>query len=265
VRVGDTERPPVLPSDLELLAAHVVNARVKLVIVDPLMAFIGMEYDAHRDQDIRRCLSPLAHLAERLHICILLLRHLNKLNGGAALYRGGGSIGISAAARSALIVGRDPHDPTGLVRVLAPNKVSITAEPKSLAYRLEPVIHPQAGTMPRVVWLGETDLKANDILGHGGSGPGRPAKESATARELLQELLTNGPVEVAKIKEEAASAGVCWRTVQTAKADLNIDAFKDGRVWKWRLVGDGKPCASEERKNYGPWDGSCALPFDDPV
>ncbi len=83
------ERPVGLPADLERMEEFIVGRGISLVVVDPLMAYLGTDIDAHKDQDVRRCLRPLARLAERTGTTILLLRHLNKLSGGPALYRGG--------------------------------------------------------------------------------------------------------------------------------------------------------------------------------
>ena len=88
--------------------------------IDPLVAFFGSKTDAHRDQDVRRVLAPLAALAESTGAAVVAIRHLNKNVGGNALYRGGGSIGFIAAAGSGLLVAKDPEDDAR--RVLAPRR-----------------------------------------------------------------------------------------------------------------------------------------------
>src|SRR5208337_4566689 len=95
-----------LPDDLGLIeyAADEVNAR--LVVLDPLVAFVGST-NVNSDQAVRRCLGPLASLAQEMSFSVLAVRHLTK-TGSAAVYRGCGSIGIIDLARSALIVGPDP-------------------------------------------------------------------------------------------------------------------------------------------------------------
>lgn len=232
VRQGDAERPPVLPYDLELVADRVGEWSVKLIVVDPLMAFLGTEYDAHKDQDIRRCLHPLAKLAEKLDVTVLLLRHLNKLSGGPALYRGGSSIGISGAARASLIVGRDP-DADRLV--LAMNKCNLGPKPVSLAYRLE-----SAGLGVRVVWEGEApDLGANEILAHSPKPApkpiGRPPDELRDACRFLGDLLCGGPMAAREVEEKVEESEHSWRTVQRAKAELGVRSFRQGGAWFWEL------------------------------
>src|SRR5262249_10255295 len=157
------------PRDLDRMADFITGHGVRLVVVDPLMAFLGADVDAHRDSDTRRCLRPLAKLADGLRVVILLIRHLNKASLQPSLYRGGSSIGITGATRSALIVGRDPHEPGRFV--LASNKCNLCPRPLSLAYGIE-----GAGLASRLVWHGEVDLWPDQILGHGlPAKMGRPA------------------------------------------------------------------------------------------
>jgi hypothetical protein len=186
VRVGGDERPPVLPWDLSLVETTIRELGITLVVVDPFLAYLDSDIDSHRDQDVRRCLHRMKQLAERLDVAIILIRHLNKLIGGPALYRGGGSIGITGAVRSALIVGRDPNDAQTFV--LAGVKSNLGPPPVSLAYQLQPV-----GDVARVVWVGETPLLANDILGHGGGGERRNAAQQCAdaIREILAGKVMN--------------------------------------------------------------------------
>lgn len=230
VRTGDVIRDPVLPWDLALVAERVEKWDVRLIVVDPLMAFLGGEYDAHKDQDIRRCLRPMRDLAERLGCAILLLRHLNKLSGGAALYRGGASIGITGAARASLLVGRDPEDEA--VRVLAMNKSNLGPIPRSLSYRLEAV----NGTS-RVAWLGETDLAPHEILWHHVGGPpkprGRPSDALEDAKNLLADLVDEGPVPVETLRAEAARRKIHWSSVRRAKEELGLEHRRVAGEWFW--------------------------------
>jgi AAA domain/Bifunctional DNA primase/polymerase, N-terminal/Primase C terminal 1 (PriCT-1) len=258
VRVGEDVRDAVLPWDLELVADHVTAAGVRLILVDPVMAFLGTEYDAHRDQDIRRCLRPLRDLAERLGVSILMLRHLNKLVGGATMYRGGGSIGILGAARSALIAGRDPKDDGSFV--LAMNKTNIGPFPRSLVYRVE-----AAGMASRVVWVGETDLQAHEILWHHQTG--QRAEGSADAEAKIRELLAEGSMPAREFEAALKAEGFSRDAIFRARKRLGVVSRKEGRFdgqWSVSLpnpaaeAGSGVPChAGSENDVSEPFD-----PFD---
>jgi hypothetical protein len=96
-----------IPEDIPLIEKGIRRVGARLVVVDPLMAFLSGDTNSHRDQDVRRALAPLAGLAERTGASVLVIRHLNKAAANNPLYRGGGSIGIIGAARMAFVVGED--------------------------------------------------------------------------------------------------------------------------------------------------------------
>jgi RecA-family ATPase len=56
----------------------------KLVVIDPIGSFIGGKTDAHRDNEVRDVLSPLAKLAEKYNIAVLLVCHIRKGSGSHA-------------------------------------------------------------------------------------------------------------------------------------------------------------------------------------
>src|SRR3954462_8930130 len=77
------------------------------------MAYLDRRVNASRDQDARQALAPLAVLADKVGVAVVVVRHLTKTGGENALYRGGGSIGIIGTARSGLLAATDPEDPAG--------------------------------------------------------------------------------------------------------------------------------------------------------
>src|SRR5262249_23532762 len=147
--------------------------------VDPLMAFVPMEYDTNSDQHVRLLLSALALLAERGDCAILLVRHLNKTPGASVLYRGGGSIGIAGIARSAMLAPPGRADRDGLRRVLAMTKQNLAAPSPSLAYRIEETATGAAA----ICWDGEVAVAAAELL-----APRRTASpERQEALRVLEE------------------------------------------------------------------------------
>jgi hypothetical protein len=134
IRKDDETTPPVLPWDLGFRESAIKEHEVAVVIIDPFLAFLDSGLDAHKDQ---RVLHKMKQLAEDTGVSMVLIRHLNKLTGGSAMYRGGGSIGITGAARSAMLVGRHPDEPSKCV--LASVKSNLGPIPKALTYSVEPV------------------------------------------------------------------------------------------------------------------------------
>ncbi len=185
-----TERLPSVPDDLGLLAGVVRRTAAKLVVVDPFTAFLSASIDAWKDAEVRRALTPLATLAADLGIAVVLIRHWTKTSATNPLHRGGGSIAITAASRSILLVAEHPQDET--VRVLASVKSNLTARPPSLRFGIGLV-----GGVPVVEWRGEIDLSAKDLTAVGREmSPERAAVigyvadrgEPVTADEVAQAL-----------------------------------------------------------------------------
>jgi hypothetical protein len=217
---GDAERLTTLPDDIPLLEQAIVGVGAQLVIVDPLMAFLGGDVNSYRDQDVRRALTPLAKLAERTGAAVVLVRHLNKSTGGQALYRGGGSIGIIGAVRSGLVVAKDPDDAQR--RVLASTKSNLGPPPTAWTYRLEEA---ENGAV-RVVWLGESSYGAETLLAPPASEEDRTAKDDA--KDFLQAALSAGCVEATKVAQEAGTVGIATKTLTRAKQALGVESLRVG-------------------------------------
>ena len=107
---------------------------------------------------------------------MLFVRHLNKLRGARALYRGGGSIGLVALCRSAWLVAADPEAPAR--RVIAQVKNNLAPPQPSLAFE----VRTADGAPPAVAWLGPSTRTADDLLTAGAPGqPRRPRTRPATS------------------------------------------------------------------------------------
>jgi putative DNA primase/helicase len=223
----NNERPLSIPEDLPLIERGIRRVGAILVVVDPLMAFLSGDANAHKDQDVRRAMAPLAKMAERTGAAVVLVRHLNKTFGMNPLYRGGGSIGIIGAARSGLVVGRHPHDED--LRVLAGMKSNLSLPPESLIYRIETAANGAA----RVVYEGTTETNARELLKE-------PAHEERSAfsdaKEFLVAELEDGPMTAKQINRNAKETDVAERTLRRAKDALGVVSTKEADgSWTWSL------------------------------
>jgi hypothetical protein len=223
-----------LPSQLGLLDKALARTGARLVVLDPLVAFLDASVTAGNDQSVRRALAPLARLAAKHGCVMLLVRHLNKGFGRHAIYRGGGSIGLVAACRSAWLVGRDPVDHGRCV--LAQVKNNLAAPQQSLAY----AVQAEPPGPPRLTWLGVSPWSADQVVG--GAGRGRAG---ARARAFLLSLLREGPRPAREVWEQARKEGLSERTLKRAKQQLSIRAVRalgDGaRQSYWLLPGQELP------------------------
>ena len=96
---------------LQNLENLIVDSRARLVIIDPVQAFIGGETDMNRAAKMRTILSGISQTAGKTKCGILLVAHTSKkaqetdLNGGIL-----GSVETVNAARSVMCIMRDPED-----------------------------------------------------------------------------------------------------------------------------------------------------------
>jgi hypothetical protein len=169
-------------------------------------------------------------------VAVVLVRHLNKDGSLRSMYRGGGSIAFSAAARSVLVTERHPDDDD--VVVLARVKGNVAArDVPSLAYRL--VVDP-AHDVPKIEWEGPTNLTAEDLFAGFDSRREAPARQEA--EQFLRELLGDGPKDFREVEKAAKAAGLSMRTVRKAKAKLKVKSrqARKGQAigkWVWYLPG----------------------------
>jgi putative DNA primase/helicase len=249
-RNGDErETSLLLPHDVPLMDEWLLNhPAARIVVLDPIVAFIPEALNAHRDQHVRRVLAPLAHMADQRQIAVLAIMHLNKNAEAGALNRLSGSIGFGAAARSVLLFGHDPDDPrgeTGNQRVLAHAKCNVGPLASSIAYRIESrVIDTPNGAIETSVAMrhGDASASAGDLLGNAASGTEATARGEAGAFLLAE--LADGPVAVRELHKRADDAGLTWRTVERAKQQLGIRARKTGAKWSWEPPIPNTPCRS---------------------
>ena len=96
--IDDSEEVLTLSDDR--IEKAVRQNQVRLVIIDPVQAFIGADVDMNRANEVRPVFRKLGMIAEKTGCAIVLIGHLNKSSGTQSTYRGLGSIDIMAAVRS---------------------------------------------------------------------------------------------------------------------------------------------------------------------
>lgn len=196
--------------DIEQLEEAITANGVRMVVIDPLQSFLGAQVDAHRANETRPVLDGLGKLADRTGCAIVITRHFSKGIGGSAIYRGMGSIDITGAARCELVVGRDPEDSSKVI--MAHSKSNLGPLGPSLAYSI--------GERGVVTWHGESDHKANDLLGAPVVKSDRSAIEEA--EEFLRAALVEGPQTSNEIAEQAKNLGISKATLRRAKKGLGV-------------------------------------------
>lgn len=197
----------------ERIEKAIVENNARLVIIDPIQAYLGSDVDMNRANEVRPIFMRLGQVAQRTGCAILLIGHLNKAAGMQSLQRGLGSIDIAAAVRSVLFIGKLKHDPT--MRILTHEKSSLAPPGVSLAFSL--------GDEGGFRWFGEYDITADEMLS--GIEPQRETK-TQQAKDLICTLLAGGKQVLSEdIDKAALERGIPGRTVRDAKRELG-DALK---------------------------------------
>ena len=197
----------------ERIEKAIIENKARLVIIDPIQAYLGVDVDMNRANEVRPIFMRLGQVAQRTGCAILLIGHLNKAAGMQSLQRGLGSIDIAAAVRSVMFIGKLKHDPT--MRILTHEKSSLAPPGVSLAFSL--------GDEGGFRWVGEYDITADEMLS--GIEPQRETK-TQQAKDLICALLAGGKQVLSEdIDKAALERGIPGRTVRDAKRELG-DALK---------------------------------------
>lgn len=219
VLVIDESRKALTLRD-ERLEEAVKETDAGLIVLDPLQAYLGEGVDMHRANEVRPVFKKLCAMAERTGCAVILIGHMNKMQGAKSSYRGLGSIDFQAAARSVLLVGRSRENPN--LRIVAHDKSSLAPEGQSVAFELSP----ETGFQ----WKGYCDATVDELL----SGSGSAVTKTMQMEDALREMLS-APVAAEEIQKSADGMGVSLRTLMIAKKNLGVISEKQGDRWFWRL------------------------------
>jgi len=223
--------------------------RPELVVVDPVGSYLGGGVDAHRDNEVRAVLAPMAALAAKFDVAIVLVAHTTKARQSRADDGILGSRAFSGIVRATHHIGPDPDDTTGKRLLFLPGKNNLGPRMSGLAYRIESAAHPnpEIGNQPVLSFESEpVEMGADDAFGRDGDGGGGgsagkkpgpdPVKRDAAATWLVS-ILRHGPQPKAVIDEEGKAAGFTPKTVRNAREFLGVESYKTGLTgcYFWRL------------------------------
>lgn len=205
----------------ERIEKAIQQTGAKLIILDPIQAYIGANVDMHRANEIRPVMSKLGRIAEEYGCAVVLIGHMNKAAGQKSSYRGLGSIDITAVARSVLIVGKMRDSPSK--RIMTQAKSSLAPVGKSLLFEIN--------ENSALEWKGEVDITAEQFLENGGA----ELSKLEIATEFLLETLKDGKVSQKEIAAAASDYDFSARTLNEAKKNLKVLSIKADNKWYWKL------------------------------
>ena len=192
-----------------------------LVIFDPIQSYLGSGVDMSRAEQIRPTLDWLGDYAKRHQCSIVLISHMSKPGRGehSALDRLLGSSDFRNAARSIVIVGRDPNDKE--TRVFAHGKNSIGEPGPSQKYHIS-----SAG----ITYDGPSDLTADDIISQAAQSRNKPAVTLTEAMRKLDELLgEENAATLEQVETLQTLEGISQRTLYNARKELALQTVSIGK------------------------------------
>lgn len=225
IRVIDETDKELSMTD-DRLEQAIIETGARLIILDPIQAYIGATVDMHRANEIRPVLKHLGTIAEKHNCAIILIGHMNKASGSKSTYRGLGSIDIQATARSVLLVARLRDKPN--IRIMAHDKSSLAPAGDAIGFEMT--------EDNGMVCIGPYDITIDELLS---GNEGRGKKKLDIAENFIKEYFgSNKVIPSNEIMMEAAKRSIKRNTLLSAKKKLGITSDKekaeDGTIyWTW--------------------------------
>ena len=228
IRVIDETDKELSMTD-DRLEQAIIEIGARLIILDPIQAYIGATVDMHRANEIRPVLKHLGIIAEKHNCAIILIGHMNKASGSKSTYRGLGSIDIQATARSVLLVARLRDKPN--IRIMAHDKSSLAPTGDAIGFEMT--------EDNGMVCIGPYDITIDELLS---GNEGRGKKKLDIAENFIKEYFgINKVIPSNEIMMEAAKRSIKRNTLLSAKKKLGITSGKekaeDGTIyWTWVMT-----------------------------
>jgi hypothetical protein len=249
---GDNKGVPFTFEDLASLDAELARTpAVRLIVIDPVSAFLQPGVDDCQDASVRIVIRPLAELAERRNVSVGLVRHLNKSESGNGGNLVGGSRAWVNASRAAFLAGPDPTEEgkaDDRRRVLVYTKANLSPRTRGIAYRIEGATLAEQdailampkcakldaeaarnlrGQLRRVKWLGETDATQEDVArARRGSGGERGPKKAEECAAWLRAFLGKSGWPDKEVEAAAKGAGFSFQAYRDAKYALKAEGLQ---------------------------------------
>ena len=249
IEVMDFRNSITLPEDFGPLERKIQATSARVVVFDPWGAMIGPSVK-HQfiDSEIRQqVFIPLASLAERLDVTILIIEHPNKGESTNAMVRSAGSIGKMGAVRFAYLVEMRPGEkktdpePVAVFACVGSNNVK---EPHSLSFKIKSVRvgNDEVGI---VEWVEDSRnwLPSELLTGSTGGRRGNRQRTEIYLQLALDKAGRDG-ISVEELEAAADADGYSREALKRARMSLNaagtpVEGFgnrhsQGGYRWRWK-------------------------------
>ena len=191
------------------LADAIMSTHAKACVLDPIQAFLGADVNMNAANEIRPIMAYLGKMAEELECAFILVGHQNKGTQTKDIYKGLGSIDITAAARSVLVVSKNKRNQRQ--RLVEHIKSSLAQESKTAVYEFNEV-----GRLEYKGYYDSASQSAHDS-----------ARERCKAElyQYLKEAKRSANATLAYLEAKGFSSS----TIDRARKDLKVISIRKGR------------------------------------
>ena len=207
--------------DDERIRCAIAEFRPRLVVIDPIQAYIHSDSDLVVAARARKFMRRISMWAAAYSCAVVLIGHLNKNAASKDLYRSLGSIDIVAAARSVLSVERNTENEN--IRVVRQIKNSLA--PKGKDIRFEITDEGSFGWLD----LDEDPCRTTD------NAEGLPKNKHELAAVIMTKALADGDVESKEMIAELKKFRIGNKTIQETKTEMGITSYRRMCKWYWHL------------------------------
>lgn len=234
--LGDTIKPRLIAAGADCGLIHNINERVnpitmtderlgesvsaigaKLLILDPIQAYIGSNIDINKANEVRPIFAHLGRIAQDNECAVILIGHKGKNQAYDDINALIGSMDQVAAARSVLTVTRCPRDKT--LSMMCHTKCSLAQKGSALTFRID--------CEGKIEWgeFVETENSEEIVT----------VSKLEEAKAFICDFLADGSKPQTEILAAAELHGIAKRTLDKAKAELGVKSCKSQNQWFWKL------------------------------
>ena len=214
----------------ERIRRAIETFNAKLLILDPLSAYIGEGCSMNNANETRAEFNHLISVAKDTGCAIVIVAHMNKAKDASPLYRTSGSVDIAGAARSILTVTRTPNKEVPEERYLVQVKSNLAPLGSAIVFEVA-----EKG----VNFIDEIELTAEEAFLALAPKVGRPNEKEIKAQEMIREMLKDGQKLATDCEAKLEAKGFKKTTIKKAKKKAGVISKKVGFMWYWILpMGD---------------------------
>jgi hypothetical protein len=213
-----------------------------LIVLDPIMSFIGADTDTNNDASTRYALWPIKSLAEQYGVAVVFNHHQRKDSGDDLQAAAMGSTAFTGVPRATFAICHDPSDKER--KLIICTGMNVGPEPMTLAFSVR---SSEVADASIIAWAEKPlDLDERGYRQLVREQASRDAGSELTkAMDFLDRVLVPGPMASKTLEGFARGEAIAERTLDRARKELGCarKRLADG-TWMVGLPGAFGPVAA---------------------